>query len=73
MKKYPNKEIQKDIEYALSKSWQLIETGKSSHAWGRLLCKQKSRQGCQISIWSTPRNSSSHAKHIYRAVNKCPH
>ena len=29
----------------------VLKTGKSAHAWGRLLCIEQSRQGCQISIW----------------------
>ncbi len=71
--KHPNKHIEAAIEYAESKGWRLTKTGKSSHAWGRLLCRCKSRQGCQISIWSTPGNSENHAKQIRRAVDKCEH
>ncbi len=38
MKKHPNKEIQKVIDYAIAKGWELVETGNSAHAWGRLKC-----------------------------------
>lgn len=50
-----------------------METGKSSHACGRLLCPETSRFGCQISIWSTPRNPENHAKQIIRTIKKCEH
>ncbi|MCC5934567.1 MAG: hypothetical protein LAT75_10940 [Candidatus Cyclonatronum sp.] len=73
MKKHPNKEIQKAIEYAQTQSWVLKDSGKSSHSWGRLMCPESSRNGCVISVWSTPRNPENHAKQILKMVNKCPH
>lgn len=72
-KKHPNKHIEKAIQQAEEKGWRVLETGKSSHAWGRLLCPETSRFGCQISIWSTPRNPENHAKQIISAVEKCEH
>ena len=71
--KHPNKEIQKAINYAISKGWTLIETGNSSHAWARLKCPESSRRGCIISIWSTPRVPETHAKQIRRVIDKCTH
>ena len=71
--KHPNKEIEAAIKHAELCRWRVIKTGKSAHAWGRLLCQEQSRQGCQISIWSTPRSPDNHARQIRRAVARCPH
>ena len=35
--------------------------------------KERSRDGCKISVWSTPRVPEHHAKHIRRQVDNCPH
>lgn len=71
--KHPNKEIEKAICYAETKGWRYHETGRSAHAWGRLLCPLRSREGCSMSIWSTPRSVDVHAKQICNRVDKCPH
>lgn len=70
---HPNKEIRKVINEAVSKGWRVIETGKSSHAFCRLYCPEKSRDGCKISVWRTPRNSSNHARQIKNKIEACPH
>lgn len=71
--KHPSKEIERAIVFAEEKGWRYQETGKSAHAWGRLLCPLKDRAGCSMSIWSTPSNSDNHANQIRRNVNSCPH
>ena len=71
--KHPSKEIQSVIDYAVDKGWRVIETGKSGHAFCRLYCPEQSREGCQLSVWSTPRNEGNHAKQIIRRVDRCPH
>ena len=71
--RHPNKEIEAVIREAEASGWRVVKAGKSAHAWGRLLCQEGSRQGCQISIWSTPRSPENHAKQIRRAVARCPH
>lgn len=71
--KHPKKEIQEAIEYALDKGWRLKATGKSSHAFGRLFCPEESRDGCIISVWSTPRNAANHARQIKRRIDACEH
>lgn len=73
MKKHPNKEIQDAINYALEKGWLLVEAGKSSHAFCRLLCPFRSRDGCKMSVWSSPRSAFNHANQIIRIVDKCGH
>jgi len=72
-KKHHNKDIRKSVEYAVSKGWRVEDAGNSSHAWARLKCPETSREGCMISIWSTPRVPENHARQIIRAVDKCPH
>ncbi len=72
-KKHPNKEIEAAVCFAEDKDWQYQKTGASAHAWGRLHCPLKSRQGCAMSVWSTPRSPENHAKQIIKSVKKCPH
>jgi hypothetical protein len=71
--KHPDKDIEKAILYAQKHGWTYKDSGKSAHAWGRLLCPLHMREGHQISIWSTPRSSHNHAEQIRRAVDKCQH
>lgn len=71
--KHPKKAIEEAIQYAEEKGWRYQSTGRSAHAWGRLLCLLPEREGCSMSIWSTPRDEDTHAKQIRRKVNSCPH
>ena len=70
---HPKKEIEAAVQYAESKGWRFIDAGKSAHAWGRLFCPEQSRDGCQMSIWSTPKSADNHGKQIRRTVDRCPH
>lgn len=72
-KKHPNKEIERAVKYAENLGWRYLKSGGSAHAWGRLLCPLSEREGCQMSIWSTPKDADSHAKQIRRSVHSCPH
>lgn len=72
-KKHPDKDIEKAICYAEEQGWQYKATGNSAHAWGRLLCPLHEREGCSMSVWSTPRSPSTHAKQIVQKVNVCQH
>jgi len=72
-KKHPNKEIEKAILYAEQNGWTYKDSGKSAHAWGRLRCPLHTREGHQMSIWSTPRNAHNHAQQIRRMIDKCLH
>lgn len=69
--RHPNKHIEAAIQFAESLGWRVELSG--GHAWGRLFCPQRSREGCIISIWSTPRRPENHARHIRREVEACPH
>ena len=73
MKKHPNKEINKALEYGIERGWRFEKSGKSGHAYGRLYCPEKSRSGCIISVWSTPRVPANHAKMIIKRIDKCSH
>jgi len=74
--KHPDKDIEKALRYAESKSWLIAKTTGSSHCWGFMRCP-KNNTGCwngiycQTSIWSTPRSSGNHAKAIRRNVDRC--
>lgn len=70
---HPNKEIEAAVKFAESVGWRFQATGKSAHAWGKLLCPLTDRSGCRVFIWSTPRSPENHAKEIRRIVGKCPH
>jgi hypothetical protein len=68
--RHPNKNIEKAIRYAESHGWRVLVGG--AHAWGFLLCPERSREGCRLSVWSTPRSPTDHAKDILRGVDGCP-
>ena len=68
---HPDKHIERAVAYAELSGWSFKLS--NGHAWGRLLCAFHDREGCQISVWSTPKNGQNHAKAIIRAVDRCPH
>ena len=72
-KKHPKKEIEEAIQYAEVQGWRYRKVGGSAHAWGSLLCSFQGREGCRMSVWSTPRDAEIHARQIQRRVNACPH
>ena len=71
--RHPKKEIEQAIQYAEKHRWRYQETGRSAHAWGRLLCPLNDREGCKMSIWSTPHDVENHAKQIRDRVDSCLH
>lgn len=73
IRKHPNKEIQAAIDFAISKGWRIIKAGSSAHAFCRIYCPENNRNGCKLSIYSTPRSAKNHARLIVRRVNDCPH
>lgn len=72
-KKHPNKEIEKAVCYAEKHGWRYKTVGNSAHAWGRLLCPLHLREGCSLSVWSTPKSAEIHAKQIRRKIDACQH
>lgn len=71
--RHPKKMIENAIQDAETRGWRYQASGKSSHAWGRLLCSLAAREGCKMSIWSTPRNAEDHAQQIRARVSACQH
>ena len=69
--RHPDKHIEAAIHYAESLGWKVVLS--NGHAWGRLFCPKSTRQGCIVSVWSTPRNPFAHARRIRREVDMCPH
>ena len=57
----PKPPIEKAVQYAEQLGWRVVMS--NGHAWGRLFCPHSTRDGCIISVWSTPRNPENHARH----------
>ncbi|WP_082488541.1 hypothetical protein [Duganella sp. Leaf61] len=71
---HPKKEVEQAIQYAEDHGWRVTVGG--SHAWGKLYCPHNDSECrcgifCITSIWSTPRNTMSHARDIRRVVDNC--
>ena len=73
MNDHPNKHIREAVDFALQRGWTLRKGGARAHIWGRLYCPRRDREGCQFSVFSTPRVPERHAQWIRREVNRCPH
>lgn len=71
-RRHPRGEIEDVLRYAEEQGWEVRPT-TSGHRWGVVLCREHTREGCQVSIWSTPRNTGNHARDLRRAMDRCPH
>jgi len=69
--RHPNPEVEKSIRHAESRGWRVVMGG--GHAWGKLYCPYANRDGCKVSVWSTPRSAGNHAQALRRKVDNCPH
>jgi hypothetical protein len=69
--RHPNKEIESAVRYAERLGWRFEHS--TGHGWGRLFCPFATREGCIISVWSTPRGPQNHARRIRAKVDSCPH
>jgi len=69
--RHPDKHIERAIQAAESIGWRVEMS--SGHAWGHLLCPERTREGCIVAVWSTPRNPENHARHLLREIDLCPH
>jgi hypothetical protein len=69
--RHPNKDIEAAIKYAESRGWEWIRT--ASHGWGVFYCRHRARDGCQMTVQSTPRVPRNHADQIRKEVDNCPH
>lgn len=70
---HPNKHIEAALQYARSKGFRVEKAGPRAHPWGSIKCPAGSREGCMMSVWSTPKNPERHARAIRRWVDNCPH
>ena len=70
---HPNKHIEAAVVYAEENGWRWKAPGKSAHIWGRIFCPYADREGCRVSVNSTPRSPEDHAKKIMKAVSNCSH
>lgn len=73
-KRHSKKDIEEALVYAESHGWRIEPA--TGHAWGRLYCPYNSAdcrcgEYCVISIWSTPRSASNHARQIRRVIDRC--
>jgi hypothetical protein len=69
--RHPNKHIEETIQYAETRGWRFEKS--NGHAFGHLLCPKSTREGCRITVYSTPKNRENHARDIKREVDACPH
>lgn len=69
--RHPDKDIEEAVAFAEEIGWRVVAV--KGHAWARLYCAHHDREGCKVSVWSTPRSGGDHARDIIRAVNRCPH
>lgn len=69
---HPNKHVEEAVAYAEKKGWR-CKVSKKGHCWGTLSCPLQDRDGCRMSVNSTPRNPETHAKQIRRRVDRCDH
>nr|WP_283772177.1 MULTISPECIES: hypothetical protein [Hyphomicrobiales] len=69
--RHPDKHVEEAVAYAEGKGWRFVKG--ENHCWGRLFCAHATREGCRISVYSTPTNPFNHAKAIKRTVDKCDH
>lgn len=71
-RRHPRKEVEATLDEAEQAGWRVLPTA-SGHRWGVLRRPEATREGCQASIWSTPRNAENHAKQLRRVIDRCPH
>jgi hypothetical protein len=69
--RHPDKHIERAVQIAERLGW--VVKISDGHAWGRLFCPHRARDGCIVSVSSTPRNAENHARHIQREIDICPH
>ena len=68
-KNHPNKEISAAIDFALANGWRFEKS--NGHIFGMLYCPANKRSGCKKGVFSTPRNTTAHAKDIRKFVLRC--
>lgn len=72
--RHPKKEVEEALRHAEANGWRVTVGG--SHAWGKMYCPYNDAECrcgefCIASIWSTPKNPSTHARQLKRVVDNC--
>jgi len=72
--RHAKKEIEAVLVYAETHGWRIEPA--SGHAWERLYCPHNDHECrcgefCIISVWSTPKNPTNHARQLRRVVDHC--
>lgn len=77
-RRHPDKDIEAALRALEATGWTVEEAkGRSAHAWGFALCPANAgaacRGGvfCRMSVWSTPRNPTGHARALLRQAAGC--
>jgi len=70
--RHPKSEVEEAVQYAITAGWRWL-AGGGGHAWAVLRCSERTRDGCQVYVFSTPQNPGNHAKRIKSAVDRCTH
>ena len=65
--RHPDKSIEQAVRHAESLGW-TVEMS-NGHCRGHILRPLRTREGCIVGIFSTPRNPEGHARNIRRAVD----
>jgi len=76
-KKHPNKEIEEVLKYAEVRNWRVENS--NGHPFGQMYCPysrsistcESSEKWCRVSLWSTPKNTGSHARQLKKVVDRC--
>jgi len=71
IKKHSNKEIRAALDYALKQGWVIVKAGKSAHAFCKIRCGNPGHETHTLSVWSTPKNPTNHARAIIKKVDEC--
>jgi len=71
--KHPKKEIESALNYAESQGWRIEKSSGQAHCWGTIYCTLEQREGCKMSVASTPRSPQNHGKQIIKKIDNCPH
>ena len=72
--RHTNPHVEATLAAAEERGWRVEKAaGGHAHVWGRMLCPQATREGCIVFVYSTPRNPQSHARHLQKRVDCCPH
>ncbi len=69
--RHPKKEVERALREAEAAGWR-IQLSKG-HAWGKMLCPLRARDGCVAAIWSTPASVENHARDLRRELRRCAH